>query len=56
MIIPMEDDYLNDTVTIPVEEYIQLQEENKFLRYLERFGVDNWEGYQDALKAWRDNE
>lgn len=54
MIIPQPEDWENDTVTIPVSEYIQLTEEIKFLHILESMGVENWEGFEDALKEWRD--
>ncbi len=53
-IVPQESDFENDTVTIPVDEYLHLLNEVKFLRYLEHIGVDNWEGYQEAIKVWRD--
>lgn len=56
MIIPQEGDWENDTVTIPVSEYIHLLEEVKFLRYLELQGVETWDGFTLALKAWRDGE
>lgn len=52
----MEDDVMNDTVTIPVDEYIALHEEVKFLRYLHNLGVEEWEGYALAVKAWRNDE
>lgn len=55
-VIPMIGDWEADTVTIPVSEYITLLEENKFLRVLESRGLDSWDGYDDALKAWRSSE
>lgn len=55
-IIPQEDDFANDAVTIPVDEYIALCQEVKFLRYLESHGVETWEGYELAVKAWRADE
>jgi hypothetical protein len=36
-------------ITITKEEYDTLKEDALFLRALERAGVDNWEGYDDAL-------
>ena len=39
-----------DTVTIPIEEYEELQEDQNFLNALRAAGVDNWEGYEIALE------
>lgn len=52
-VIPQDDDFANDAVTIPVDEYLKLCEEVKFLRQLERHGVEMWEGYGLAFEAWR---
>jgi len=38
-----------DTVTIPREEYADLLESSEVLYALYAGGVDNWEGYADAL-------
>lgn len=54
-VIPQEGDWEQDVVTIPVDEYIKLQEEAKFLHLLHQFGVDEWNLYEAALKMWRDN-
>ena len=40
-----------ETVTIPQEEYKQLKRDAKRLRHLEGAGVDNWEGFTDALET-----
>lgn len=55
-IIAQKGDWENDTVTIPVDEYITLQQEVKFLRYLESHGVDSWEGYEMAIESWRNGD
>lgn len=36
------------TVTIPIEEYAELQADSDKLAALEAAGVDNWEGYEFA--------
>ena len=36
-------------IEIDEEEYKQLIEDQKLLRALEECGVDNWEGYSDAV-------
>jgi hypothetical protein len=38
-------------VTITEEEYISLKEDQVFLSMLHAYGVDNWDGYDDALMA-----
>ena len=40
-----EDDY----ISIPKEVYEQLVEDSALLWALRNKGVDNWEGYEDAL-------
>lgn len=52
-IIVQPEDWIGDVVTIPVDEYIELQQEVKFLRILESYGIDNWEPYQLAVRDWR---
>lgn len=37
-------------VTIFKEEYEELLEDSKFLEALMAAGVDNWEGYDDAVE------
>lgn len=56
VIIPAEGDWEQDNVTISVDEYITLLAESKFLKYLETLGIENWDGYQDALHQWRNDE
>jgi hypothetical protein len=37
-------------VTITEKEYKELIEDSNFLRVLREVGVDNWEGYSEAVK------
>lgn len=39
------------TVTIPAEEWDYLKSRDAELSMLEAYGVDNWEGYSDALQG-----
>jgi len=45
--------YANETITltltITIERYNQLIESDRVLQVLESAGVDNWEGYDDAM-------
>lgn len=43
---------IDDTVSIPRNEYNDLLEDSMFLACLEDQGVDNWDGYQPALEAF----
>lgn len=45
---------MGDTITISVEEYKELLEANAFLIALSNAGVDNWEGYSEALKPYEE--
>lgn len=36
------------TITVPIKEYDELIEDQKFLDALRAAGVDNWEGYDIA--------
>ena len=45
-----------DTITIPLAEYLSLQEQSTFLLYLRGAGVDNWDGYDYAIEAMENNE
>jgi len=40
---------LEETVTISKKEYDKLLNDSRILRALEGAGVDNWEGYDDAM-------
>lgn len=43
-------------ISIEKEEYDQLLEDQRFLRCLERAGVDNWEGYDIAHEYFIEEE
>lgn len=43
-----------ETVTITKKEYDELCASQKILDALEAGGVDNWEGYDDAMEALDD--
>lgn len=45
-----------DTIVITREEYDSLLEDSEKLAALEAQGVDNWDGYDEAMKSLRDNE
>jgi hypothetical protein len=42
-----------DTITIPMQEYKDLQRDSAFLLALEDAGVDNWEGYDIACETFQ---
>lgn len=44
----------NAPVTIPLAEYQQLQACKAKLYALEAGGVDNWDGYDDAMEFYRE--
>lgn len=44
------------TVTIPEKEYISLIEDSKFLQALQMMGVDNWSGYDEAIRSMEEDE
>lgn len=43
-------------VTIQKSTYVDLVECKRKLDALERFGVDNWEGYGDAMQSLEDED
>ena len=47
-------DQMSDTVTISASEYKQLLKAQAKLDALEGAGVDNWQGYDDAMDLYRD--
>lgn len=55
-VIPTDGDWEDDTVTIPVSEYLHLLSEVKFLRYLEHFDIEQWPKYQEVIQAWRTDD
>lgn len=40
----------SEQVTIPLDEYENLLYDSNFLKCLISCGVDNWEGYEEAIK------
>jgi phage pi2 protein 07 len=46
----------NDTVTIPKAEYDRLLLDRESLQELRAAGADNWEGYDDAMRAFREGQ
>lgn len=47
----MNDDKI---VTITLEEYEQLLKDSEFLQALREYGVDNWDGYDEALNSTKE--
>ena len=41
------------TVTISVEEYNELLDDAEFLNALRMAGVDNWDGYDEAIDIYQ---
>ncbi len=51
------DDYSDaELVTISRESYEVLLSSNNLLLFLEARGVDNWEGYADAVAEFKEND
>ncbi|AXG81135.1 RecBCD nuclease inhibitor [Streptomyces paludis] len=46
----------NATWTLDHAEYQQLKRDSEKLAALERFGVDNWGGYDDAMQSLEDED
>lgn len=44
------------TINITKEEYDNLIQDSLILRALEDSGVDNWEGYEEAMKLMKEWE
>lgn len=45
---------IEETITIPLDEYEELKAEQKFLACLNDAGVDNWDGYDFAQEMYFD--
>lgn len=45
---------IEETIIISIKEYEELLEAQKMLDALEGAGVDNWEGYSEAMKLLED--
>jgi len=46
----------DESVTITKQEYDALKADVKFLLILMTFGVDGWEGYDQAMEAYRTSQ
>ena len=47
---------MEETITISKEEYEELVEDSDILGYLRAVGVDNWEGWDDAMELYHEGE
>lgn len=43
-----------ETITISKKEYEELYNDSLLLSFLEAHGVDNWEGWDDARREYRE--
>lgn len=46
---------MTDFVTVDSEEWEEIQEKLTWLECLERAGVDNWEGYDEAREMFAES-
>ncbi len=44
---------MSKTITISVEEYNDLLDDAEFLNALRMAGVDNWDGYDEAIDIYQ---
>ena len=44
------------SVTISEEEYSDLKSDSKFLDCLRSLGVDNWDGWDEAIDLYNEDE
>jgi len=51
-----EFDKVQGTITLSEERYRELTEAEEKLNALEEFGVDNWDGYSQAMASLTDGE
>jgi hypothetical protein len=47
---------MEETVTISKKEYEELVKDSEKLSALEAAGVDNWQGYDNAMEMMKDME
>ena len=47
---------MEETVTISKFEFARLTRDSEKLDALEAMGVDNWEGYSEAMRSLREDE
>ena len=45
-----------ETITIPKRQYESLLDDSDKLAALEAFGVDNWCGWDEAMKEYHENK
>lgn len=45
-----------EMITITKSEYDQLCKDSEWLSYLEAAGVDNWDGYDEAINMRKQDE
>lgn len=45
---------MTNTVTISVEEYEELIESQVWEQALQQAGVDNWDGYDEAIQIYQE--
>jgi hypothetical protein len=45
-----------ETITISMSEYNGLKRRSRELEALEEYGVDNWQGFEDAMHSIEDEE
>ena len=50
----MDIDVEQGTITIPLEEYQSLKQDEAFIQVLEHHGIDNWEGFEEALSDFQE--
>ena len=53
---PIEGDDLESLIVIPKKEYDGLLDDENKLNCLEGAGVDNWQGYDDAMELFRQSK
>ena len=41
----------SNMISITIQEYQRLHDDSRLLDALREFGVDNWEGYSDAMSS-----
>ena len=47
---------MEETITISKKEYEELLKDSQFLDCLQGAGVDNWQGYDDAVQMMKEME
>ena len=52
----LQEAFEENFITITRKEYDYLFHRSKKLDYLESYGVDNWQGYSDAMHALYEDE